>query len=177
MQVVRSLGPWDQPPRPTETELAAHARASLSQFATNIEPEYHFESLDGKKTYRVDIKAELKNGEYALVEVKAFRDNLTPYIDAIIQAASYADAIRYPVFIGPVTGSRETLAAGRLDNALGALHLVAGRLNVGFLYLTQWGTAGLLLRGQRLVDAGGLSGQFATHWGYVERLGSKQVRS
>lgn len=156
-----------------EAQLVEVARGLLGQFSSNIEPEYVIEGTP----YRIDLKAELPNGEFALVEVKAFRDDLTPYVDAVIQAASYAEAIKYPVFIGPIEGSRETLSTGRLDSALSALHLMAGRLNVGFLYVSGTGNAGLLLKGQRLIDAGSVSSNFSNVWAYRSRRGSKWVKS
>lgn len=159
----------------SEAAVVLHAERLLTLMCSNVQRE--FELSPGG--LRVDLKGELPNGEFALVECKQFGDNLTPLVDAIMQAASYADSIRYPVFIGPVPGSRSTIASGRLDNALGALHLVAGRLNVGFLCFTEHnGAASLLLRGQKVAcSVSGAHSEFAKHWGYVQRIGSKQVRS
>lgn len=163
-------------PKLTENDLVTKARRALCQFATDIEPEFRFESHDGESRFRADLKGVLANGEYVLVECKAFNQTLSPYIQAIIQAASYADAIEYPVFIGPVHGTALRLSHGAMDNALGALHLLAGHLNVGFLCVSHGGTSFLLLRGQRLAGAEGLHSEFKAHWGYVARHGSKRVR-
>lgn len=154
-----------------ERELAGIGASLLTQFCGNVEREY---PLDGG--YRIDLKGELPNGQWALVEVKGFDDNLTPFIDAVFQAKSYADAIRYPVFIGPVYGSPMEISHGSLTNALGAIHLMAGRMNVGFLLQTHRGDAKLLLRGQVLADSNGPTAQFDKHWGYIEQLGSRRVR-
>jgi hypothetical protein len=56
---------------------------------------------------------------------------------------------------------------------------MAGRLNVGFLCFTEHdGGVSLLLRGQRLVcNSLGLHSEFNKHWGYVQRIGSRQVKS
>lgn len=145
---------------------------------TDVQAEYPLIDPDGNQLrMRVDLCARMPNGHFALVECKAFDDTLTPYVDAIIQAASYAEAIRYPVFIGPVAGSRSTLSAGRMDNALSALHLMAGRLNVGFLTKSESGSVALMLRGQYVMTKGGIVEKFDTLFSYVERRGSRQVRS
>lgn len=155
-----------------EQELTIAGAQLLERFCTNIEREY---PLDGG--YRIDLKGELPNGQWALVEVKGFDDNLTPFIDAVFQAKSYADAIKYPVFIGPIAGSPLEIAHGSLTNALGAIHLMAGRMNVGFLLQTHRGDAKLLLRGQVLADSSGPAPQFDKHWGYIEQLGSRRART
>lgn len=172
----RRFGVGQHPVKKTESDIVTKARRALGQFATNIEPEFRILNQDESKSYRVDLKGVLKNGEYVLVECKAFNDTLSPYVHAIVQAASYADAIEYPVFIGPVHGTALQLSHGSLDNALGALHLLAGHLNVGFLCVSHGGTSFLLLRGQRLAGADGLHSEFQSHWGYVARHGSKRVR-
>lgn len=172
----RRFGVRQLPVKKTESDIVTEARRALGQFATNIEPEFRFESHDGESKFRADLKGELSNGEYVLVECKAFNDTLSPYAHAIVQAASYADAIKYPVFIGPVHGTALRLSHGSLDNGLGALHLIAGHLNVGFLCVSHGGTSFLLLRGQRLAGADGLHSEFKAHWGYVARHGSKRVR-
>lgn len=154
-----------------EQELVVAGAQLLGRICTNVEHEYKFEN-----GYRIDLKGELPNGQWALVEVKGFDDNLTPFIDAVFQAKSYADAIRYPVFIGPVYGSPSEISHGVLTNALGAIHLMAGRMNVGFLLQTHRGDAKLLLRGQVLADSNGPTAQFDKHWGYIEQLGSRRVR-
>lgn len=155
-----------------ESDLVSVGSALLHQFCSNIEHEYPIDL-----GYRVDLKGELPNGQWALVEVKGFSDNLTPLVDAVFQAKSYADAIRYPVFIGPIPGTPMQIAHGALTNALGAIHLMAGRMNVGFLLQTPRGDGKLLLRGQVLADGNGPTAQFDKHWGYVERFGSRQARS
>ena len=70
-----------------EQELTVAGAQLLGRFCTNVEREY---SLDNG--YRIDLKGELPNGQWALVEVKGFDNNLTPFIDAVFQAKSYADA-------------------------------------------------------------------------------------
>ncbi len=158
-----------------EARLSYVAEYLLSKLCADVEREYQI--TDGSQHYRIDLKGVLPNGEYALVEVKAFGQFLTPYVDAIMQAASYADAIEYPVFIGPVMGDKSSIVTGTHDNAIGALHLVAGRLNVGFLCVSRHGAPSLVLRGQRVMDLMGVSDSFATHWGYRTRRGSRTVRS
>lgn len=162
-----------------EAEIVAAGRRMLGAIGcTNVQEEYWLVDSQGNPLrMRVDLCATMPNGHFALVECKAFDDTLTPYVDAIIQAASYAEAIRYPVFIGPVPGSRSTLAVGRMDNAMSALHLMAGRLNVGFLTQSESGNAALMLRGQYVMTTRGMSEQFDTVFSYVERRGSRQVRT
>lgn len=152
-----------------EQELVAAGAQLLGRICTNVEHEYKFEN-----GYRIDLKGELPNGQWALVEVKGFDDNLTPFIDAVFQAKSYADAIRYPVFIGPVYGSPSEISHGVLTNALGAIHLMAGRMNVGFLLHNHANEPTLLLRGQIVVDSRGPRDNFDRMWKYIERFGSKQ---
>ena len=155
----------------TESKLVEVAEHALASFCTGIEREY-----DIGNGMRVDLKAELSNGQFVLVEVKAFDETLTPYVEGIIQACSYADAIKYPVFIGPISGSRMSVSSGKLDNALAALHLLGGRLNVGFLCTSSHGYSSLILRGQRMADAGSLHSEFDSHWFYGTRSGSKTDR-
>jgi hypothetical protein len=82
-----------------------------------------------------------------------------------------------PVFIGPVYGGAMELSAGRHDNALGAIHLMAGRLNVGYLCECRWRGPYLLLRGQVVADRQGPRSQFGQLWGYVQRFGSRQTKT
>jgi hypothetical protein len=155
-----------------EQELTVAGAQLLGRFCTNIEREYPLDN-----GYRIDLKGELPNGQWALVEVKGFDDNLTPFIDAVFQAKSYADAIKYPVFIGPVYGNPSEIAHGSHTNALGAIHLMAGRMNVGFLVRSNYDEPMLLLRGQVIADSAGPRPNFASMWSYIERFGSRQARS
>ena len=143
--------------------------AALARFCSDVQIEYR---IPGHRL-RVDLRATLPNGHWALVECKPFDQTVTPYVDAVDQAASYADAIEYPVFIGPVYGSPLELSLGRHDNGLGTLHLMAGRLNVGFLWINERDEAGLLLRGQNIIDTRrGLHSNFDNVWRYKRRSGS-----
>lgn len=160
---------------PPEAQRSFVAEYLLGRLCTDIEREYGIATAP--PFYRVDLKGVLPNGEFALVEVKAFDQYLSSFVDAIMQAASYASCIEYPVFIGPVEGNKGTICTGTHDNAIGALHLIAGRLNVGFLCVSAHGAPSLLLRGQNLIDARGISDTFAKHWGFRTRLGSRTVRS
>lgn len=153
-----------------EQELAVAGAQLLERFCTNIEREYPLDN-----GYRIDLKGELPNGQWALVEVKGFDHNLTPFIDAVFQAKSYADAIRYPVFIGPVYGNPSDIAQGKHTNALGAIHLMAGRMNVGFLVRSNYDEPMLLLRGQIIADSKGPRQNFSSMFRYLERDGSKNV--
>jgi hypothetical protein len=126
---------------------------------------------------RVDVAGILPNGHWVMVECKDFEINASAHVDALMQAASYADSIKYPIFIGPFNGSRSTLCNGNADDGMTMLHLIAGRLNVGFLAVNDRGGVQLILRGQVLASSrDGLHTQFANHWGYVQRFGSKQVK-
>lgn len=162
----------------TESKMTRVAERVLNSLGLYNEREYRLVDPDGKQTgLRVDLCAYLPNGHLALIEVKAFDGKtLSPLIDAIDQAASYADVIRYPVFIGPVDGTASKFSAGRMDNALGALHLLAGRLNVGFLGVNSYGSGSLVLRGQNVVSEWGTPKNFESIFRYVTRIGSKQVR-
>lgn len=143
----------------------------LKQIASDVQTEYE---IPGG---RVDVAGTLPNGEWVLVECKNFENNAAAHVDAVMQAASYADAIQYPVFIGPFNGSRSTLCNGNADDGMTVLHLLAGRLNVGFLAVNDRGEVQLILRGQVVVSSrDGLHTHFPNHWGYVQRFGSKQVK-
>jgi len=155
-----------------EQELTAAGAQLLGRFCTNIEREYPLDN-----GYRIDLKGELPNGQWALVEVKGFDNNLTPFIDAVFQAKSYADTIKYPVFIGPVYGNPSEIALGSHTNALGAIHLMAGRMNVGFLIRSNYDEPMLLLRGQVIADSAGPRPNFDRMWSYIERFGSRQAKS
>lgn len=165
--------PWARSRR-TEAQCVKEGIVALRQFACDIKPEY---SLDDTGL-RVDLKGVLPNGEFVLVECKGFDQKVTQYAEAIIQAASYADSIQYPVFIGPVRASVEDLISDSMNGgALSALHALAGRLNVGFLFHNKYGISGLVLRGHRIVDAAGIKPEFASVWYHSRRHGSKWVRS
>lgn len=153
-----------------EEEVRIAGKAAMASFCHHVEEEYTIPD----HPLRVDLCGHLSNGEWALVECKVFSQwQLSPFVDAIDQAASYANAIQYPVFIGPVYGSPLDLVIGRHDNAIGALHLMAGRLNVGFLWINHAGETGLLLRGQNLVDTRrGTHKNFDAVWRYKRRFGS-----
>jgi len=161
--------------RPLEAKIVDEAAALLGSFCTHVELEYEIPG----HPYRVDLCGQLRDeAQWALVECKRFDPKtLSEYVDAIDQAASYADAIEYPVFIGPVVGRPMDLAAGKADNALGALHLMAGRLNVGFLWRHPRSSrvGGLLLRGQNLLGRDGPHKNFDRIWRYTRRAGSKRV--
>ena len=123
---------------------------------------------------RADAAGQLENGVWVVVECKDFASSASAHVDAVMQAASYAEAIRQPVFIGPFDGSRSTLCNGGADDGMSVLHLVAGRLNVGFLSVNHAGVVQLILRGQVLASSrDGLHSHSAAHWGYVTRTGSK----
>lgn len=156
-----------------EAHLVAAGEDMLHKICNDVQREYRIETTP----YRVDLKGVLPNGEWALVEVKGFGSNLTPFVDAVFQAKSYADSIRYPVFIGPVFGNPSEIAQGSLTNALGAIHLMAGRMNVGFLVQPRYTSPMLMLRGQIVVDANGPRENFSSLWGYLDRRGSKTVLS
>lgn len=127
---------------------------------------------------RVDVAGALSNGHWILVECKNFEGNPSAHVDAVMQAASYADAIEYPVFIGPLNGSRSTLCNGDSDDGMTMLHLIAGRLNVGFLSVNDRGDVQLILRGQVVASSrDGLHSRFNDHWGYIQRKGSAQVKA
>lgn len=155
-----------------EQKLVVAGVKLLERFCTNVESEY---PLDGG--YRIDLKGELPNGQWALVEVKGFDQNLTPFIDAVFQAKSYADAIRYPVFIGPVYGNPSEISLGSHSNALGAIHLMAGRMNVGFLVRSNYDEPMLLLRGQIIATSAGPRPIFDRMFRYLDRNGSQNVFS
>lgn len=158
--------------RPLEAKIVDEAAALLDGFCTHVGREYQIPG----HPYRVDLCGHLPNGHWALIECKRFDpQTLSEYVDAIDQAASYAEAIEYPVFIGPVVGQPVSLATGRADNALGALHLLASRLNVGFLWKhPAHGNGGLLLRGQNLLSRDGPHKNFDRIWRYTRRAGSKR---
>lgn len=160
----------------SEEDVRSAGFVALNGFCQQVEHEYE---IPGHRL-RVDLCGHLPNGDWALVECKRFTPfNLSPFVDAIDQAASYADAIQYPVFIGPVYGSPSDFSAGRLNNALGALHLLGSRLNVGFLWVNHLGEAGLMLRGQSVVRTspqGVLQhDNFSSIWRYTRRFGSKKT--
>lgn len=161
-----------------EARMTRVAERVLDSLGLYHEREYKLVDSEGSNTgLRVDICAWLPNDHLALIEVKAFDGKtLSPLIDAIDQAASYASVIRYPVFIGPIDGTASVFSAGRMDNALGALHLIAGRLNVGFLGVNSYGRGSLVLRGQNVVSEWGMPKNFDHIFRYVTRVGSKQVR-
>lgn len=162
----------------TEARMTRVAERVLDSLGLYHEREYRLVDPEGNNTgLRVDLCAWLPNDHLALIEVKAFDGRtLSPLIDAIDQAASYANVIKYPVFIGPVDGTASEFAAGRMDNALGALHLLAGRLNVGFLGVNRHGSGSLVLRGQNVISDWGTPRNFDSIFRYVTRVGSKQVR-
>lgn len=162
----------------TEARMTRVAERVLDSLGLYHEREYKLVDPDGNNTWlRVDLCAWLPNGHLALIEVKAFDGRtLSPLIDAIDQAASYANVIKYPVFIGPIDGTASQFSAGRMDNALGALHLLAGRLNVGFLGVNHSGSGSLVLRGQNVISDWGTPKNFDSIFRYVTRVGSKQVR-
>jgi len=153
-----------------ETQVRIAGKAAMGLFCHYVEEEY---AIPGHPL-RVDLCGHLSNGEWALVECKVFSQwQLSPFVDAIDQAASYANAIEYPVFIGPVYGSPLEMAMGRHDNAIGALHLMAGRMNVGFLWVNEQGDSGLLLMGQNVIDTRrGAHANFEAVWRYKRRYGS-----
>lgn len=154
-----------------EERYVSAACTLLAKVAVNIEREYAI------PCGRVDVAGTLPNGEWVLIECKNFEQNASAHVDAVMQAASYADAIQYPVFVGPFDGSRSTLCNGTADDGMTMLHLLAGRLNVGFLAVNHRGEVQLILRGQVVVSSrDGLHSRFADHWGYVQRKGSGQVK-
>ncbi len=127
---------------------------------------------------RVDVAGVLPNGHWVLIECKNFEGNASAHVDAVMQAASYADAIKYPVFVGPLNGSRSTLCNGDANDGMTMLHLFAGRLNVGFLAVNHRGDVQLILRGQVVASSrDGLHSRFEDHWGYIQRKGSGQVKA
>jgi hypothetical protein len=156
----------------TEEDVKRAGRRALEAFCEHVEDEYRID----EHRMRVDLCGHLSNGHWALVECKKFSPfDLSPFIDAIDQAASYAAAIEYPVFIGPVYGTPMELSLGSHKNGLGALHLMASRLNVGFLWINPiWGDSGVMLRGQSLARSNGsLHSRFDQLWRYKRRVGSK----
>ena len=127
---------------------------------------------------RVDVAGILPNGHWVMVKCKDFEGNASAHVDAVMQAASYADSIEYPVFIGPFNGSRSTICNGTADDGMTILHLIAGRLNVGFLAVNDRGDVQLILRGQVVASSrDGLHSRFEAHWGYIQRKGSGQVKA
>jgi hypothetical protein len=116
---------------------------------------------------RFDLGVLLTNNAWASIEVKPFDDppNQAALLDAITQAASYADEMQYPVFIGPIVGKPLELSNGVSESRLAQAHLLAGRLNVGFVYerpnAHRGIQGGLLLRGQNLVGWDGKETRFS----------------
>lgn len=144
----------------------------LSKICTDVT-----EEIDLPKGLRADVSGILPNGRWVVLECKNFGSAASVYIDAVMQASSYADAINQPVFIGPFNGSC-TLFTGSDDPALAMLHLFAGRLNVGFLAVNHAGDVQLVLRGQVLMSTReGLHSDFDSHFHYTTRNGSKQVQA
>lgn len=142
----------------------------LSKICTQVSEEIELPGM-----LRADVAGVLENGKWVVVECKNFEDSASMHVDAVMQAASYADAIQQPVFIGPFNGSKSTLCSGDVDSGMSVLHLLAGRLNVGFLSVNHAGVVQLILRGQVLASSlTGLHSQFDSHWGYVTRIGSKK---
>lgn len=161
-------------PKNTQREARYKAAAVhlLGKLCTSVQEEVNLP--DG---LRADAAGQLENGAWVVVECKDFESSASAHVDAVMQAASYADAIRQPVFIGPFDGSKSTLCDGQLSSGMSVLHLVAGRLNVGFLSVNHAGVVQLILRGQVLASSrDGLHSHFADHWGYVTRTGSKQEK-
>jgi len=128
---------------------------------------------------RVDVAAVLPDQcGFVYVECKNFERTISNYVDAVMQAASYADAIKHPVFIGPFDGSRTTLCNGAIDDGMSVLHLMAGRLNVGYLAVSDSGGVQLILRGQVIFSTfSGAHSDFQNLYKYVTRVGSKQVKA
>lgn len=144
----------------------------LSKICTDVT-----EEVELPNGLRADVSGVLPNGEWVVLECKNFGFTASVYIDAVMQASSYANAIRQPVFIGPFDGSCSVFT-GSDDPALAMLHLIAGRLNVGFLAVNHAGEVQLILRGQVLVSSRtGLHSKFDAHCKYISRVGSKQVKA
>lgn len=162
----------------SENDCKHVSRQALSRLCEFVDDEYRLKDC----RMRIDLRGVLVNGCWALVECKKFSAyNLAAFIDAADQARSYADAIEYPVFIGPVYGKPSELSKGEHSNGLGAIHLMAGRWNVGFLYIDPyWGSVGLMLRGQNLVsrrvdeDAPRFHSRCKELWRFSRRVGSKK---
>jgi len=156
-----------------EAEVESYGASLMEKFCLRVARQV----VIPKKGMRLDISGLLPNHRQALVECKIFRDHLATYVDAIDQAASYADELQHPVFIGPVYGSPSEISYGIMSNGLGALHLMASRLNVGFLWVNHSERAGLLFRGQCLIhsESKTVHPRFDEIYKYTERMGSAKI--
>ena len=96
-------------PKSTQREARYKAAAVhlLGKLCTSVQEEVNLP--DG---LRADAAGQLENGAWVVVECKDFESSASAHVDAVMQAASYADAIRQPVFIGPFDGSKSTLCDG-----------------------------------------------------------------
>jgi hypothetical protein len=159
----------------SESEAIDRVIELLAPFTIEVRREIELDS-----GLRFDLGVLLTNNEWAPIEVKPFDDppNQAALLDAITQAASYADEMQYPVFIGPIVGKPLELSNGVSDNRVAQAHLLAGRMNVGFVYerpVTGSGVqGGLMLRGQNLVGWDGKETRFSQLFQKINRYRVKR---
>ena len=123
----------------TELDAVAHAKRLLARLGVyGVDSEVW---IAGRRL-RVDLRGFLQapQGPHLpdgvariFVEVKPELTTAAAVAGAVFQAASYADALGCPVFVGPLIGAAPvSLACGDLDRGtpLSALQTVAGRLNI-----------------------------------------------
>jgi len=158
-----------------EKEVKLYTLARLKSFCSNVWPEHVFPV---SQKYRVDAAGTFLQTKMVYCECKFFNEyqSYATLVDAIDQAASYADAMQHPMFIGPVFTSLTNVMSGCGDG-LAALQLLAGRFNVGFLWVhRKQCRCGLILRGQNLIDNHmRVHGRIDELYVYRKRCGSKTV--
>jgi hypothetical protein len=156
-----------------ESEVQSYTLARLRSFCSKVWPEHIFPVVE---RYRVDAAGIFLGTRMVYCECKHFTEyqSYSSIVDAIDQASSYADAMQHPMFIGPVFTSLTNVMSGCGDG-LAALQLLAGRFNVGFLWvLRRSKRCGLILRGQNLIDNSmRVHGKINDLYVYRKRSGSK----
>jgi hypothetical protein len=164
----------------TESDVQAYACCVMDHFCSKVIPERQLTTCK----YKVDVAGYCDKAKRMIyLECKRFHrnQNISEIADAIMQAKSYADALEYPVFVGPLFGERPDFVLGTAG-ALAALHLMAGHLNVGFFVVnTRIHRAMLLFKGQKLIEATparevSVHSQIEMHFRYKERQGSKVIQ-
>jgi len=158
-----------------ENEVKIYTQARLKSFCSSVWPEHVFPVVE---RYRVDVAGTFLQTKMVYCECKFFNEHQSyaTLVDAIDQASSYADAMQHPMFVGPVFTSLANVMSGCGDG-LAALQLLAGRFNVGFLWvLRRSKRCGLILRGQNLIDNYmNINSRIDEIYVYRKRQGSKTV--